>query len=71
LKGLKELKEYFDDETFLEKLIKFDDIPFIVYHDYNKDKIFELKNNHPILLDSNFLKIGIVIIKICDKIFSL
>ncbi|MGB4793441.1 MAG: AraC family transcriptional regulator [Lactococcus chungangensis] len=56
MKGLKELKEYFDDETFLEKLIKFDDIPFIVYHDYNKDKIFELKNNHPILLDSNFFE---------------
>lgn len=56
LRELRELREYFDDTTFLENLIQFDDIPFIVYHDYTKDKIFELKNAHPILLNSKFSK---------------
>lgn len=31
-------------------------MPFIIYHDYAKDNFFELKNAHPILLDSNLSK---------------
>ena len=50
------MRELFANTTLYETLKKFDDIPFIIYHDYAKDNFFELKNAHPILLDSNLSK---------------
>ena len=34
------MRELFANTTLYETLKKFDDIPFIIYHDYAKDNFF-------------------------------
>lgn len=37
------MRELFANTTLYETLKKFDDIPFIIYHDYAKDNFLSLK----------------------------
>ncbi|MGX7009261.1 hypothetical protein RR45_GL001726 [Lactococcus chungangensis CAU 28 = DSM 22330] len=55
LKELKELKEFFTDTSFFKSFNQFTELPFIIYHDYIKDTIFELKNHHLILSKTDFI----------------